>query len=87
MVHLDDVCQAIEAAIDLPPSVSGVVHVCDDDHSTRRRAFAAVARRLGRAAPEWELPEAPPRGKRVSNHKLGEVLGVRLLHPRRFTSD
>jgi nucleoside-diphosphate-sugar epimerase len=82
MVHLDDVCQAIEAAVDLPAGVCGIVHVCDDDHSTRRRAFADLARRQGRAAPEWELPEGPPRGKRVCNGKLKETLSVRLLHPR-----
>ncbi len=83
LVHLDDVCQAIEASIALPAGVSGVVHVCDDDHSTRRQVFADQARRQGRAEPEWELAEAAPRGKRVGNLKLKEVLGVRLRHPRR----
>lgn len=81
LVHLDDVCQAIEASVALPADVSGVIHVCDDDHSSRRQVFADQARRQGRAEPEWELPETAPRGKRVSNRKLKAVLGVRLLHP------
>lgn len=82
LVHLDDVCQAVEAALDLAKPISGIIHVCDDDHATRRQVFADVARRLGRASPAWELPEATPRGKRVANRKLAEVLGIRLMHPR-----
>ncbi len=82
LVHLDDVCQAIEASIALPSVTSGTVHVCDDDHSTRRQVFAHLARQSGRSEPTWELPETEPRGKRVSNRKLKEVLRVELQHPR-----
>ena len=80
-VHLEDVCRAIVAALGLLPSISGVVHVCGDDHASRREVFAEMARRQGRPEPTWEQPEAPPRGKRVANLRLGTVLGVDLAHP------
>jgi len=85
LIHRDDVLQAIASAVDLPASWSGVIHVCADDHRSRREIFAAVARREGLADPVWELPAEQPRGKSVGNRLLREVLGVTLLHPRHDT--
>lgn len=82
LVHRDDVCRAIITALNQPPQTCGVVHVCDDDHSTRREIFAALATRQHRPPPLWELPPAAARGKRVANRRLKELLGGELLHPR-----
>ncbi|MDG1956950.1 MAG: NAD-dependent epimerase/dehydratase family protein [Candidatus Binatia bacterium] len=81
LVHRDDVLQAIRAALELPAAWSGVIHVCADDHRTRREIFAEVARHEGRPAPVWELPPEPVSGKSVGNRGLREVLGVSLIHP------
>ena len=81
LVHQDDVCASIVASLELPANTSALVQVCDDDHATRRTCFARVARMQGREEPTWELPAAPPRGKRVANRKLKELLGVELRHP------
>ena len=80
LVHREDVLQAIRAAIALPEKWSGVIHVCADDHRSRREIFAEVALREGRPAPLWELPAAPLTGKSVGNRGLREILGVRLLY-------
>lgn len=81
LVHRDDVVRSIEAALAQPPSVSAIVHVCDDDHTPRRKMFAALAEQQGRPTPQWEFPPAPTRGKRVANRKLKQLLGVKLSHP------
>ena len=84
LVHLDDVCRAIEAGLALGRDTGGIVHVCDDDHSTRRQVFADLARRTGQSEPLWELPETEPRGKVVCNRRLKEFLGIHLSHPHRL---
>jgi nucleoside-diphosphate-sugar epimerase len=81
LIHREDVVSAIFACRDLPASWSGVIHVCADDHRSRREIFAEAARREGRAAPTWELPESPVTGKRVGNRRMQELLGVRLRYP------
>ena len=82
LVHRDDVCAAIAASLELPADSSGLVQICDDDHAPRRECFAHVARQQGRAAPGWEEPPGPPRGKRVANRRMKELLGVELCYPR-----
>ena len=76
LIHRDDAVAAAVAALDAPASLRGIVHVCDDDHATRKAMYGpAVA---------WQAdadPSAPPRGKRISNLMLKTALGVRLRHP------
>ncbi len=83
LVHFDDATEAVLAAIDLPKTESGVIQVCDDDHRSRREVTAGVARASGLPEPRWEEPAAgrPVRGKRVSNTRMKERLGLRLRHP------
>lgn len=84
LIHVEDAVTASVAALAAPPSTTGVVHVVDDDHRTRRDMYAAIARIMRRSPPDWSEPVpvgAPPIGKRVSNQRLKSVLGVRLSHP------
>lgn len=84
LIHRDDAVQAVLAALALPPTVSAVVNVVDDDHAPRREIFARLAAQRGLAPPRWELEPASPTaiGKRVDNARLKSLLGVVLQHPR-----
>lgn len=84
LIHVDDAVQACVAALRAPAHVGGLIHVVDDDHTTRRAMYDAIARADGQPALRWEreiAPEAAPVGKRVSNLTMKTVLGVRLKHP------
>jgi nucleoside-diphosphate-sugar epimerase len=82
LVHREDVVASIVAALHLDASVSTLVHVVDQDHTTRRDLVARLAERLGAPTPRWERDGGAPCGKRVTSRRLAEVLGVRLVHPR-----
>jgi len=84
LVHRDDAVAAVLAAVAAPATLQGIVHVVDDDHTPRRRMYAAIAERLGRPPVTWAEPAPPgsvPRGKRVSNRRLKHWLGIRLRKP------
>lgn len=84
LVHRDDAVAAVLAALTAPPEHQGVVHVVDDEHTPRRWMYARIAERLGLPPVDWAEPAPPgtaPRGKRVSNRRLKQWLGVRLRHP------
>lgn len=81
LIHRDDAVAACLAALALPPAISATVNVCDDDHRPRRAMFAALAAAAARPEPTWEHPPGPLRGKRVTNDRLKQLLGVTLRHP------
>jgi len=83
LVHRDDAVTAVLAAATVTPPVTGVVHVCDDDHRTRREMVDALARRVSGPTPQWEAPPPAgrPVGKRVANERMKQLLGVELRHP------
>ncbi len=79
LIHVDDAVQAVLAALAAPPTLTGIVHVCADDHTPYRTLYGRAGADL-----RWERdpePGVPPRGKRVSNLRLKTLLHVRLLHP------
>jgi nucleoside-diphosphate-sugar epimerase len=84
LVHRDDAVAAVRAALAAPARIQGVVHVVDDDHTPRRRMYERIAQARGTAPVRWADPApagAVPRGKRVSNARLKDWLGVRLRFP------
>ena len=81
LIHRDDAIAACLAALALPSSIRAVVNVCDDDHRPRRAMFAALAAAADRPEPTWQLPAGPLHGKRVTNERLKQLLGVTLRHP------
>ncbi len=90
LVHRDDAVAAILAALGAPPDRAGVVHVVDDEHTPRRVMYARIAQQQGWPPLSWaetvNVPAAP-RGKRVSNRRLKDWLGVRLVAPRHRLHD
>jgi nucleoside-diphosphate-sugar epimerase len=84
LIHVDDAVSAVLAALAQPASTSGVIHVCDDEHTPRREMYARVAAAMGGPAPSWAeeaAPDARPVGKRVDNTKMKRILGVELAYP------
>jgi nucleoside-diphosphate-sugar epimerase len=84
LIHRDDLVTAIVAALGLDAAKSALVHVCDDDHCSRREMIQRVAGLSGGPPPRWEIaadPGAPAVGKRVNNRRLKTLLQVRLEHP------
>ena len=84
LVHRDDAIAAVIAALAFDETRSGIVHVCDDDHRSRRELVDAAARVHGLPRPVWpdEVADgAPARGKIVDNGRLRSWLRVDLLHP------
>lgn len=85
LVHRDDVVEAIVRALALPAGTSDLIHVCDDDHTSRREMYARLAAATGQPPPTWAQQPAPgaaPVGKTVSNARMKRVLGDFLRHPR-----
>lgn len=88
LVHRDDIVQSILAARSLEGPVHRLLHLCGNDHPSRREMIDWAHRRLNLPPPRWEreAPAAPPRGKRVDGRRLQSPrsqggLGVILRHP------
>ena len=84
LIHRDDAVAAVLAAVRLPSPYDGLIHVCDDDHPTRREMVEGLARARGLPLPTWEAPLPDPTtrsGKEVGNARMKRVLDLRLQHP------
>ena len=84
LIHRDDATQAVLAAARASAEIEGIVHGVDDEHPPRRHMYAQLAERTGQPPVTWAEPvpsAAVPCGKRVSNRRLKEWLGVRLQFP------
>lgn len=88
--HVDDIAQVLHASI-LAPAPGTAYNVCDDDPAPPQDVIAEAARLLGLPVPEavaFEDAEMSPmarsfyaESKKVSNARIKEDLGVRLLYP------
>jgi len=83
LIHRDDALTAIHAALAAPAAISAIIHVCDDDHRPRRAIFAQIAAAEGLPEPRWQRPPTTleATGKRVTNARLKQLLGVTLRYP------
>ncbi|MGE0003955.1 MAG: SDR family oxidoreductase [Parvibaculaceae bacterium] len=89
-VHVDDIAGILAASIDRPEP-GQAYNVCDDEPSPPQDVVAFAARLLGiPAPPEIPFDEADlspmaksfyADSKRVSNRRIKEDLGYRLIHP------
>ncbi len=89
-IHVDDIAQVLEASID-HPRPGAVYNLCDDDPAPPEDVIAHAADLLGLPVPgaiPFDEAEMTPmarsfyaESKRVSNRRIKEELGVRLLHP------
>ncbi|XP_054817435.1 uncharacterized protein LOC129317110 isoform X2 [Prosopis cineraria] len=91
-VHVEDICQAIMAAADAL-SLGKVYNIVDDDPAAREQVFEYARKLVEKKWPdlikqeaqevEWsDVKPTDMRGeKRVSNARMKDELGVRLLYP------
>jgi len=89
-IHVDDIAQVLAASIDRPRP-GAAYNLCDDNPAPPEDVIAHAAELLGLPVP----PEVPfdeadmspmarsfyAESKRVSNRRIKEELGVRLIHP------
>lgn len=88
-VHVDDIAQVLEASINTP-NPGAIYNVCDNDPAPPQDVIAFAANLLGLPIPpEVDINNADmsrmarsfyAESKRVSNAKIKQELGVRLLH-------
>jgi len=89
-IHVDDIAQVLEASI-MAPRPGTAYNLCDDDPAPPQDVIAHAAELLGVAVPDAipfdEAAMSPmarsfyAESKRVSNRRIKEDLGVRLIHP------
>ncbi|KAA9006672.1 SDR family oxidoreductase [Histidinibacterium aquaticum] len=89
-IHVDDIAQVLAASI-ARPDPGAVYNVCDDDPAPPQDVIAHAAELLGKPLPpeeDFETAEMSPmarsfyaESKKVSNRRIKEELGVRLLYP------
>ncbi|WP_373354886.1 SDR family oxidoreductase [Pseudoroseicyclus sp. CXY001] len=89
-IHVDDIAQVLAASI-AAPAPGRIYNVCDDDPAPPQEVIAHAATLLGMEPPpavpfeEAEMGEMArsfyAESKRVSNARIKEELGVRLLYP------
>jgi len=89
-IHVDDIAQVLDASIHAPcPGTT--YNLCDDDPAPPQDVIAFAADLLGLPVPD-EVPfdeaDLSPmarsfysESKRVSNRRIREKLGIRLIHP------
>ena len=89
-IHVDDIAQVLLASIEQPNPISAY-NVCDDDPAPPQDVIAHAAELLDLPLPpavEYETAEITPmarsfyaESKRVSNARIKDELGVKLLYP------
>jgi len=87
LIHIDDAARAVVAALDAP--APGPLYLaCDDRPVTRREYYQIAADCLNAPPPRFFTPEpgSPEAARdlasrRVSNRRMKDELGVRLMYP------
>ncbi|KAL5845153.1 hypothetical protein ACOSQ4_011111 [Xanthoceras sorbifolium] len=92
-IHVNDICQVLEASVQKPSS-RNIYNIVDDDPASREEVFAYAWNLVEKKWPgglkqspspqkvEQNNEKASSRGeKRVSNARMKRELGVRLIHP------
>ncbi|SEM64097.1 Nucleoside-diphosphate-sugar epimerase [Roseovarius tolerans] len=89
-IHVDDIAQVLEASI-MAPRPGTAYNLCDDDPAPPQDVIAHAAELLGVAVPDaipFDEAEMSPmarsfyaESKRVSNRRIKDDLGLRLIHP------
>jgi nucleoside-diphosphate-sugar epimerase len=83
LIHIDDAAAVVVAALEHAPAGSTYL-ACDDRPLVRREYYRTMAEFLQAPEPRFEPGEGTRRertNRRISNRKIREELGVRLLYP------
>jgi nucleoside-diphosphate-sugar epimerase len=83
LIHIDDAAAVVVAALEHAPAGSTYL-ACDDRPLRRREYYRTMAEWLSAPEPRFEPGEGTRReraNRRVSNRKIREELGMRLLYP------
>jgi len=89
-IHVEDIAQVVAASID-HPAPGRVYNVCDNDPAPPQDVIGHAAELLGLPLPpevDFETADLPPmarsfygESKRVSNARIRDELGVKLIYP------
>lgn len=89
-IHVDDIAQVLAASINAP-NPGGVYNICDDNPAPPQDVIAYAAELLNLPLPEevdFETAQMSPmarsfyaENKKVSNRRIKEELGVKLIYP------
>lgn len=89
-IHVDDIAQVLAASINAP-NPGGVYNICDDNPAPPQDVIAYAAELLNLPLPEEVDFETAPmspmarsfyaENKKVSNRRIKEELGVKLIYP------
>jgi nucleoside-diphosphate-sugar epimerase len=89
-IHVEDIAQVLEASINRP-NPGAVYNLCDDDPAPPQDVIGHAAELLGLPLPEevaFDEAEMTPmarsfyaESKRVSNRRIKEELGIKLIYP------
>ncbi|MGK8234247.1 SDR family oxidoreductase [Roseovarius sp. MS2] len=89
-IHVEDIAQVLEASINRP-NPGAVYNLCDDDPAPPQDVIGHAADLLGLPLPEevaFDEAEMTPmarsfyaESKRVSNRRIKEELGIKLIYP------
>ena len=89
-IHVEDIAQVLEASIKRP-NPGAVYNLCDDDPAPPQDVIGHAADLLGLPLPEevaFDEAEMTPmarsfyaESKRVSNRRIKEELGIKLIYP------
>lgn len=80
LIHVDDARHLVQRCADISTPVETLL-VCDDEPLRRRNYYACLTAALGLPEPVFTPDEGGELGKRCSNRRLREDLGVELLYP------
>jgi nucleoside-diphosphate-sugar epimerase len=89
-IHVEDIAQALAASIQ-KPNPGAVYNICDDDPAPPQDVLGLAAQLLGKPLPpevDFETADLTPmarsfyaENKKVSNQRMKDELGVKLLYP------
>jgi nucleoside-diphosphate-sugar epimerase len=80
LVHRDDIVAALVRLSE--KDHHGVLNLSDDAPTTRREVFDPLLHAANLPPVQWVAGDSTNRGKRISNRRIKQTLGLELRHPR-----
>lgn len=77
-IHLEDILRGINFCLD--HSLTGLYHLVNDDHPTRKELYTALCETMGIPPPIWKPDKIGKKGYKISNQKI-KAAGYVFKHP------